>query len=114
MFYDSMIAKVIVWDESRIRAIQKMKQVLKESIIFGVHTNIPFLLEILSHHEFIQGTMTTRFIDRYFNEPLKPPQFSELDQLMAAQVKKLVSPQIESLSAGIEFISPWSSFWRGV
>src|SRR5690606_8709655 len=40
-FYDSMFAKVIVWDESRIRAIQKMKKTLADTVIFGVHTNIP-------------------------------------------------------------------------
>ena len=51
-YYDPMIAKVIVWDETRIRAIQKMKQTLRETVIFGVRTNIPLLQAILSHRNF--------------------------------------------------------------
>ncbi len=69
--YDPMIAKVIVWDESRPRAIEKMIRVLKDSIVFGVHTNIPYLIAILSHDEFITGTMTTRSIENNFSEGLK-------------------------------------------
>ena len=59
-FYDAMIGKLIVWDESRIRAIQKMRRVLEDTIIFGVQTNIPLLKSILQHPDFVEGTMTTR------------------------------------------------------
>lgn len=65
-YYDSMIAKVIVHDENRERCLQKMKRVLKDSVIFGVQTNIPYLLKIIDHPEFISGKMTTRFIDKFF------------------------------------------------
>ena len=64
--YDSMIAKVIVWDETRPRAIQKMLRVLHDSIVFGVKTNMPFLRQILLHPDFLLGTMTTRFIENHF------------------------------------------------
>lgn len=69
-FYDPMIAKIIVWDESRPRAIRKMKEVLRQTVIFGVKTNIPFLLEILDHPEFISGEMTTKFIEQNFSKAL--------------------------------------------
>lgn len=69
--YDSMIAKIVVHDESRSRAIKKMMQTLKEVVIFGVRTNIPYLLEILRHSEFVDGKMTTQFIDKYFPQSLK-------------------------------------------
>ena len=65
-FYDSMIAKLIVHDETRVRALQKMKATLKDTIIFGLKTNIPYLLEILDHEEFISGEMTTQFIQKHF------------------------------------------------
>jgi 3-methylcrotonyl-CoA carboxylase alpha subunit len=71
-FYDSMIAKVIVWDETRLRAIKKMKATLSESLVLGVHTNIPFLKEMLSHPEFVDGTMTTQFVGTHFPEGLLP------------------------------------------
>lgn len=110
-FYDPMIAKVIVWDESRPRAIQKMIRVLKDSVVFGVHTNIPYLIEILSHKEFVMGTMTTRFIETYFKDALKEPTMTDLEKEIAAQALQKLRG-----GAGIEAIasSPWASYWRGI
>jgi len=112
-FYDPMIAKVIVWDETRPRAIQKMKQVLKESVVFGVHTNIPYLLEILSHPEFVNGTMTTRFIEKNFSEALKAPEMTAAELEFALKAWKQVTPK--TIESGLSnFNSPWQSYWRGV
>ncbi len=69
-FYDSMIAKVIVWDETREKAIQKMCSTLDECMVFGVHLNIPYLKEILQHPEFVSGEFTTQFIGKNFPEGL--------------------------------------------
>lgn len=117
-FYDPMIAKVIVWDESRPRAIQKMIRVLKDSVVFGVHTNIPYLLEILSHKEFVMGTMTTRFIETYFSEPIKEVEISELDKKVAEgallQLRGAATAANVGSSSVTAVTSPWSSFWRGV
>ena len=112
-YYDPMIAKVIVWDESRSRAIQKTKRVLRDSIVFGVSTNIPYLLEILSHPEFVQGTMTTRFIDKNFSEPLKLPELSTAEKQFAENcLRKTSSRQVESSVSNSQ--SPWQTYWRGV
>ena len=51
--YDSLIAKLIVWDVSRPRAIEKMKITLEETVIFGCVVNIPFLRHILHHPDFV-------------------------------------------------------------
>jgi acetyl/propionyl-CoA carboxylase alpha subunit len=67
-FYDPMIAKVIVWDESRLRAIKKMNVTLSQSLVLGVHTNIPFVMAMLGHPEFIDGSMTTQFVGRHFTQ----------------------------------------------
>ena len=69
-FYDPMFAKVIVWDETRSRAIEKMLYVLSETVVFGVKTNIPFLKEILCHPDFVSGSMTTKFLETHFPEGL--------------------------------------------
>jgi acetyl/propionyl-CoA carboxylase alpha subunit len=109
-YYDSMIAKVIVWDESRPRAIEKMKQVLSETIIFGVYTNIPFLQKILSHPEFVSGKMTTKFIEKYFSEPIAKPEASaELKDLFKEIEKSLLNTK-DSSGAN----SPFVGHWRGV
>ncbi len=107
-----MIAKVIVWDENRSRAIQKMIRVLKDSIVFGVHTNIPYLIEILSHKEFVMGTMTTRFIETYFADSLKEPALTEAEKKIAegALLQLRGGGTAETTAAA----SPWSSFWRGI
>lgn len=111
-FYDPMIAKVIVWDENRPRAIQKMIRVLKDSVVFGVHTNIPYLIEILSHKEFVMGTMTTRFIETYFSESLKEPALTDIEKTVAAGA--LLQLRGGATSATTTSQSPWASYWRGI
>lgn len=110
-FYDPMIAKVIVWDENRPRAIQKMIRVLRDSVVFGVHTNIPYLIEILSHAEFVNGKMTTRFIETYFADALKAPEMGELEKEISAQVLKALR---QNESSDVLVSSPWMTYWRGV
>lgn len=107
--YDSMIAKIIVWDETRPRAIRKMLKVLDETIIFGVKTNIPFLKSILIHPEFISAEMTTGFIAKYFPNGIHKMALSE-DQLnLSQQLKDLVAVGI----GGSDFTknSPWNASW---
>ncbi len=115
--YDPMIAKVIVWDENRPRAIQKMIRTLKDSTVFGVDTNIPYLIEILNHPEFQSGKMTTRFIETYFAEALKSPADDAQIKKWAQQISKnLKGSPVEGVARGLnsEANSPWSSFWRGI
>jgi acetyl-CoA carboxylase biotin carboxylase subunit len=64
--YDSMIAKVIVHDKNREKAINKMRSVLGEFIIEGIDTNIDFQYEILNHSDFRSGNISTDFISQTF------------------------------------------------
>jgi acetyl/propionyl-CoA carboxylase alpha subunit len=110
-YYDSMIAKVIVWDETRARAIKKMRQTLKETVVFGVKTNIPYLLKILEHPEFVDGSMTTRFIDQHFAEGISAPTLSASEKQAIEKLHRLVGgEQSKGLSAAD--VSPWSYEWR--
>lgn len=114
-FYDPMIAKVIVWDETRTRALQKMICVLKDSVVFGVQTNIPYLIEILNHPVFIDGTMTTKFIEQYFSEGLPAIIVSEeMKKFAEMEWKKCAPKKININTADEDTYSPWKSFWRGV
>lgn len=65
-FYDSMLMKVIVYDVNRAEAINKMRSVLGEIIVDGVTTNIDFQYEIMNHPHFIQGNISTHFIQDEF------------------------------------------------
>ncbi|HEV2656159.1 MAG TPA: biotin carboxylase N-terminal domain-containing protein, partial [Ktedonobacteraceae bacterium] len=60
--YDSLLAKLIVWDETREAAIARMQRALDEFIIEGVTTTIPFHQRLLKHPGFISGDTYTRFL----------------------------------------------------
>lgn len=62
-FYDSMVAKVIVWAPDRNEAISKMDRALNEFVVEGISTTIPLALEILNHPKFIQGDYSTKFLE---------------------------------------------------
>lgn len=114
-YYDPMIAKVIVWDENRPRAIQKMIRTLKDSTVFGVHTNIPYLIEILSHEEFQSGKMTTRFIETYFAEGLKSKIEDSIVKKWAQEIhKKTKGTAVISGTSQSVGGSPWLTHWRGI
>jgi acetyl-CoA carboxylase biotin carboxylase subunit len=60
--YDSLLAKLIVWGETRNEAIARMRRALDEFEIEGVVTTIPFHQRLLQHEDFIRGNTYTRFI----------------------------------------------------
>lgn len=62
--YDSMIAKIIVFGNTRNEAIAKMKRALEELVIDGVDTNRDFLFSIIKNPNFIRGNYDTSFIDK--------------------------------------------------
>ena len=64
-FYDSMIAKLIVWAEDRNRCIARTKRALWEYQIGGVKHNIPFHQVVMDNPEFVKGNYDTSFIPRY-------------------------------------------------
>lgn len=64
--YDSMIAKLIVSAPTREDAIKKMKRALKEFVIEGIKTNIPFHIQLMDDENFIKGTFDTKYLEREF------------------------------------------------
>ena len=65
--YDSMIAKLVVWGNTREEAITRMKRALGEFIIEGIETTIPFHLKVLENEDFESGDIFTNFIETHFN-----------------------------------------------
>lgn len=66
-FYDSMIAKLIVTAPTREQAIVKMKRALKEFIIEGIKTTIPYHIQLLDDPNFNAGSITTKYLETSFN-----------------------------------------------
>jgi acetyl-CoA carboxylase biotin carboxylase subunit len=63
VFYDPMLAKLIVHGETRELAIARMANALRRYVVLGIRTNIPFLLNILASPEFVSGDVHTGFLD---------------------------------------------------
>jgi acetyl-CoA carboxylase biotin carboxylase subunit len=64
-YYDSMIAKLIVWGKTREEAIQRMKRALGEFVIEGIDTTIPFHERVFRHEAFVSGDFNTKFLETY-------------------------------------------------
>lgn len=64
-FYDSMIAKLIVWAPTRQEALDRMKRALQEFQIEGVRTTIGFHMRLLEHPAFVAGDVNTRFLENH-------------------------------------------------
>ena len=62
-YYDSMIAKLIVWAKNRNEAIRKMQSALGEIIIEGIDTNVDYQYEILNHPDYLAGNIDIEFIE---------------------------------------------------
>lgn len=66
-YYDPMIAKLIVWGETRAQAILRMRRALEEFRIIGVRTNIPFHQTLMDSTRFLGGQYDTRFVEERFS-----------------------------------------------
>ncbi|WP_395669274.1 acetyl-CoA carboxylase biotin carboxylase subunit [Rhodoferax sp.] len=66
MYYDSMIAKLIVHGTDRLDAIAKMREALNGFVIRGVSSNIPFQSALLAHPKFVAGDFNTGFIAEHY------------------------------------------------
>ncbi len=64
-FYDSLIAKLIVWGKNREFAINRAKRALEEFTVEGIKTTIPFHLQVLNNEHFISGNFDTSFVDKF-------------------------------------------------
>ena len=64
-YYDSMVAKLIVHADTREEAVLRMKRALDEFIIEGVHTTIPFHLQLMDNDVFKSGDFDTKFLEKY-------------------------------------------------
>ena len=66
IFYDPMIAKLIVHGKDRTEAIEKMLRAIQDYTITGVETTLPFCSFVLKHEAFVSGKFDTGFIPKYF------------------------------------------------
>jgi len=86
-FYDPLLAKLIVHAENKEVAIQKMQAALREFVVHGVVTNIDFMQAVLSHPDFANGKVSTKWVEDKFN--WSPPAEPSFESLVAAALADL-------------------------
>jgi acetyl-CoA carboxylase biotin carboxylase subunit len=82
LFYDSMIAKLIVWASDRAEAIARMERALEELVLVGVATNQGFHRRLLADAAFRRGDIDIQFLDR--RQDLVPPALDDASMVQAA------------------------------
>lgn len=95
IYYDPMIAKMVVHASTRDEAIEKAIRAIDEYRITGVETTLGFCKFVLNHEEFRKGTFNTHFVNTHFKPEYLKPNFTDEELEIAA----LVSAELFSSSA---------------
>jgi acetyl-CoA carboxylase biotin carboxylase subunit len=107
-FYDPLLAKLIVHGEFRELAIRKMQAALREFIVHGVVTNIDFMQAVLSHPDFTNGKVSTKWVENNFE--WSPPDEPSVESLIAASLADLtIVNRQSSIVNEHDPYSPWKN-----
>jgi len=102
MYYDSMIAKLIVHGTDRNDAIARMREALNGFVIRGISSNIPFQAALLAHPRFVAGDFNTGFIAENYSQGFKAEDVPHEDPsfllALAAFVRRKSRERATSLS----------------
>jgi propionyl-CoA carboxylase alpha chain len=102
IYYDSMIAKVIVHAPSRAEAIGRMTAALNAFVIRGIASNIVFQSALLRHPRFAEGRLSTAFIAEEFPAGFRAQDVAAEDPAFLAAVAATVHRAYRDRAAGIE------------
>ncbi len=101
MYYDSMIAKLIVHGQSRTEAIAKMREALNAFVIRGVQSNIPFQAALLAHPKFVSGDFNTGFIAENYAQGFSSEDVPHDDPKILQAIAAFVRRKTHERAAGI-------------
>ena len=112
VFYDPMIAKLIVWGEDRNTALQRLFRALSEYYVAGLTTNIDFLRHITQHPEFRDARLSTQFIEQHRASLLRSDDTALARLVVLAALYHVLSKQ--QLAHRQAASSPWlaQDQWR--
>ncbi len=109
IYYDPLIAKLLVWAPTRKEAIERMRRALSEYVIRGIKTSIPFHQIVMQNPNFVSGDYDTTFIDRILGKIEYKKENYEIAAIAAVvsqfvQEQKASAPGTKPEQAGI---NPW-------
>ncbi|HEY1227478.1 MAG TPA: ATP-grasp domain-containing protein, partial [Ramlibacter sp.] len=101
MYYDSMIAKLIVHGKDRKDAIAKMREALNGFVIRGISSNVPFQAALLAHPQFVAGQFNTGFIAEHYGKGFRAEDVRHDDPDFLVALAAYVNRRALQRSAGI-------------
>ncbi len=101
MYYDSMIAKLIVHGKDRLDAIAKMREALNGFVIRGISSNIPFQAALLAHPKFVAGDFNTGFIAENYGKGFSAEDVPHDDPDFLLALAAYVNRRLLGRAAGI-------------
>ncbi|AVS99299.1 acetyl/propionyl-CoA carboxylase subunit alpha [Paracidovorax avenae] len=101
MFYDSMIAKLIVHGTDREDAIHKMRAALNGFVIRGISSNIPFQAALLAHPDFVSGAFNTGFIAEHYAQGFHSEDVPHDDPLFLVALAAYMHRRYRARASGI-------------
>jgi acetyl-CoA carboxylase biotin carboxylase subunit len=112
VYYDSLIAKLIAWADSRPAAVARMSRALAEYQVLGIKTTIPFFLWLMRQTDYHEGRYETTYLDRLL-ESRRGESFSELTDgeqelsAVAAALDAYLRASASASTGGGATRSPW-------
>jgi propionyl-CoA carboxylase alpha chain len=101
MYYDSMIAKLIVHGKDRGEAIAKMREALNGFVIRGISSNIPFQAALLAHPQFVSGDFNTGFIAEHYAGGFRAEDVPHVDPRFLVALATFVRRKSRERAAGL-------------
>jgi acetyl-CoA carboxylase biotin carboxylase subunit len=117
LFYDSMIAKLIMWGDTRAEALERMARVLDEYRVIGVRTTLPFFRWLVTQPEFINGDFDTAYLDKLLAARKGQPFVAATDGDVedAAIIAAIATwSRAHQAAAGAPSVSSKSGAWQRV
>ena len=112
LFYDSLIAKLVVWGESRPQAIQRLTCALDEYRVVGVQTTLPFFRWLVRQPEFATAQFSTTYLDALLAErdgPFVVPSATDCED---AAIAAALASWFRAHHAAGDAAGPGASAWR--
>jgi acetyl-CoA carboxylase biotin carboxylase subunit len=93
IYYDPMLAKLIVWGENRTAALNKMTRAIDKFVVSGVKTTLDFGRFVVMHPKFVSAEFDTGFVAKYFRPEMLKPTPTEKEMLAAAAAAVEFAPR---------------------
>ncbi len=109
IYYDPMIAKLVVWGRDRQEALQRMRQAVSRYRIEGVSTTLPFGRFVFAHEAFISGHFDTHFVKKYYQPDLLREQGRQNARVAALAALQYYLEEKDTLQVPDNTASQWKT-----